>query len=64
MYINDLGQPMVVINCLKEASELLHRRAHIYSSRPRLIIAHKILSGGLFTSFLPYGEECVQSFPL
>ena len=61
VYLNTFGQPMLVIHGLKAASELLHRRAHIYSSRPRLIMAHEILSGGLFTSFLPYGEECVWS---
>ena len=62
VYLNAFGQPMLIIHGLKAASELLHRRAHIYSSRPRLIMAHEILSGGLFTSFLPYGEVCVWSF--
>ena len=56
VYLNALGQPILVIHSLKTAAELLDRRAHIYSSRPRLIMAHEILTGGLLASFLPYGD--------
>ncbi len=56
VYLNALGQPILVIHGLKAAAELLDRRAHIYSSRPRLIMAHEILTGGLLPSFLPYGD--------
>ena len=61
LYMNALGQPVIVFNSLKPAAELLDRRASIYSSRPRLIMAHEVLSGGLFTAFLPYGDLCVCS---
>jgi hypothetical protein len=60
MYLNALGQPMLVINSLKAATELLDRRANIYSDRPRLIVADEILCGGLFIAFMPYGEQCVD----
>lgn len=56
LYMNALGQPVLVFNSLKPADELLDRRASIYSSRPRLIMSHEVLSGGLFTAFLPYGD--------
>ncbi len=56
VYLNALGRPILVIHGLKAAAELLDRRAHIYSSRPRLIMAHEILTGGLLPSFLPYGD--------
>ncbi|KAI9442653.1 cytochrome P450 [Lactarius indigo] len=56
VYLNALGQPILVIHGVKAAAELLDRRANIYSSRPRLIMAHEILTGGLLPSFLPYGE--------
>ena len=56
VYLNALGQPVVVFNSLKHAAELLDRRANIYSDRPRLIMGNEILSGGLFSSFLPYGD--------
>jgi hypothetical protein len=64
VYLNALGQPILVVHGLKALSGLLHRRAHIYSSRPRLIMAHEILTGGLLPSFLPYGEQYVYSSPL
>ncbi|KAI0028092.1 cytochrome P450 [Vararia minispora EC-137] len=43
------GRPVVgaFINTPKLAWELLEKRGEIYSSRPRLVIAHEILSGGL-----------------
>ncbi|KAI0290257.1 cytochrome P450 [Multifurca ochricompacta] len=56
MYLHCFGQPIVVFNSLKSATELLDRRASIYSSRPRFIMAHEILSGGLLAIFIPYGD--------
>ena len=56
MYLNALGQPVLILNSLKSATELLVRRANIYSDRPRLIMAHEIFCGGLFTAFIPYGD--------
>ena len=56
MYLNALGQPIIVLNSLKPAFELLDRRANIYSDRPRLIVANDILCGGLFTAFTSYGD--------
>jgi hypothetical protein len=56
LYLNAFGQPVVVINSLKVVTELLDRRANIYSDRPRLIVASEILCGGLFTAFMPYGD--------
>ena len=64
MYLNALGQPMIVINSLKAASELLDRRANIYSDRPRLVVAHEILCGGLFTALMSYGDLLVFTLPL
>ena len=55
IYLNTLGQPIIVINSLKVAAELLDRRSNIYSDRPRMIVANEILSGGLFAAFMPYG---------
>lgn len=60
MYLNALGQPMIVINSLKVASELLDRRANVYSDRPRQIVAHEILCGGLVSGLMPYGDLLVS----
>ena len=61
MYLNALGQPIIFINSLKVAAELLDKRANLYSDRPHLIVANEILSGGLFVTFLRYGNQCVVS---
>jgi hypothetical protein len=59
MYLNVLGQPILVINSLKAAFELLDRRANIYSDRPRYIVAGEFLCGGLFTAYMSYGDVLV-----
>jgi len=64
MYLNALGQSMIVINSLKAASELLDHRANIYSDRPRLIVAHELICGGLFTALVSYGDLLVFTLPL
>jgi hypothetical protein len=63
MYLNAFGQPILVFNSIKSASDLLDRRAHIYSDRPRFIVAHEILCGGLFTATMPYGEMYILCPP-
>ena len=64
MYLNALGQPMIVFNSLKPAFELLDRRANIYSDRPRIIVGHEILCGGLFLVLMSYGDAFVFPFLL
>jgi len=62
MYLNALGQPIIILNSLKVAFELLDRRANINSSRPPFIVSSEILCGGLFTATLPYGDLLVCPF--
>ncbi|KAH9058308.1 cytochrome P450 [Lactarius vividus] len=57
MYLSALGQPILVLNSLKAASELLDRRANIYSGRPRLIMAQEIISGGLMFAILNHIDD-------
>ena len=47
MYLDGAGQPILVLNGLKPAYELLEHRSANYSDRPRLIMAQEILGGGL-----------------
>ncbi|KAI0265680.1 cytochrome P450 [Gloeopeniophorella convolvens] len=47
MYLDAMGKPVIVLNSLKSAFELLERRASNYSDRPRLIMANEILNGGM-----------------
>ena len=59
MYLNALGQPIVILHSLKAAFELLDRRANTYSDRPRFIVGNEILCGGLFTATMRYGDVLV-----
>ncbi|KAI0066942.1 cytochrome P450 [Artomyces pyxidatus] len=56
VYITALGQPIVILNTQKAASDLLDRRAGIYSDRPNNIVAANILCGGMAIVFQSYGS--------
>lgn len=64
MFLHVLGRPIIVLNSLKAAFELLDRRANIYSDRPRVIVPHEIFCGGLFTAMISYGDMLVFTFLL
>ncbi|TBU29144.1 cytochrome P450 [Dichomitus squalens] len=49
--------PVIVINKAQIAWDLLQKRSEIYSSRPRLIIAHELLSRGLRGLTMPYTKQ-------
>ncbi|KIP04732.1 hypothetical protein PHLGIDRAFT_75427 [Phlebiopsis gigantea 11061_1 CR5-6] len=55
--INILGQHIVAINDFATSAELLGRRSGIYSDRPRLIVANKLMCNNKNPAFLPYGEH-------
>ncbi|KAH9040503.1 hypothetical protein EDB85DRAFT_142322 [Lactarius pseudohatsudake] len=55
IYLNALGQPILVLNSLKAVAELFDRRGNIYSSRPRLIMAQEICAGNLL---FPLPQPC------
>ncbi|KAH9058307.1 cytochrome P450 [Lactarius vividus] len=57
MYLSALGQPILVLNSLKAASELLDHRGAIYSSRPRLIMAQEIIAGNLIFALLSHVDD-------
>ena len=56
VYLNAAGQPVVVLNSHKVATDLLDRRATIYSDRPHNIVANDIMSGGLLFALSHYGD--------
>lgn len=39
VYLELLGQPILVLNTREAATDLLEKRSHIYSDRPRLYMA-------------------------
>lgn len=38
IYLNLLGQPVIVLNTVQAVEDLLEKRSRIYSARPRFII--------------------------
>ena len=56
LYLDVAGQPIVVLNSLKPAFELLERRSSNYSDRPRFIMAQEILNGGLVLSLMRHDD--------
>jgi hypothetical protein len=56
IYLNAGGQPIVVLNSQRVATDLLDRRSRIYSDRPRLIVASDIMCAGLAFALSRYGE--------
>ncbi|CDO71862.1 hypothetical protein BN946_scf184940.g9 [Trametes cinnabarina] len=56
VHIKLFGQDVIILNTLKAASDLLDKRAPIYSSRPQFFIVGQMLTEGYFFVFQSYGE--------
>ncbi|THV00614.1 cytochrome P450, partial [Dendrothele bispora CBS 962.96] len=56
VYLNLLGQDIVIINAKKVANDLLVRRAVNYSDRPRMIESGEYLTRGMNMIVARYGE--------
>ncbi|EGO19149.1 putative monooxygenase [Serpula lacrymans var. lacrymans S7.9] len=56
IYLDALGQPMVVINSAKVARDLLDKRSSIYSDRPHLIMGGDLVGYDRTFVLQPYGE--------
>ncbi|KAJ3514436.1 hypothetical protein NLJ89_g2382 [Agrocybe chaxingu] len=57
LYLNILGQPMIVLNTHKAATDLLDRRSAIYSDRPRDIVGGEMLSGSHLMVLSAYNDR-------
>ena len=55
MYLDAAGQPIVVINDLKVANDILDRKAGVTSDRPYIIVPD-MMTGGLFTPFVGHND--------
>lgn len=51
MYLNIAGQPVIVLNTLKAAADLLDRKAIVSSGRHKNVVAD-IMTGGVFPPFI------------
>ncbi|KAF7358226.1 O-methylsterigmatocystin oxidoreductase [Mycena venus] len=56
MYLDVLGNPMIVLNTEKIAVDLLNKRSSIYSDRPRFIL-YEMIGWSTTLSLMPYGKR-------
>ena len=54
IYLNVMGNEMIVLNCVDDARELLDRRGALYSSRPRSVFAGEMSVSSLFNDTLRF----------
>ncbi|GJE86536.1 cytochrome P450 [Phanerochaete sordida] len=57
VYLELLGQPMVILNSAKDAVALLDKRGTIYSDRPVLTMGGELVGWKESVSLLPYGAR-------
>lgn len=58
VYLNAAGKPVIIINSVKAAVDLLDRRAANTSNRPKNIVASDLLTGGMFMTLQNLTDEC------
>ncbi|KAK7045037.1 cytochrome P450 [Favolaschia claudopus] len=57
VYVRVLGQPIVILDSLTAAHELLGQRSAIYSSRPRLVMAGELTGFAQGLALMPYSPR-------
>ncbi|KAJ3510173.1 hypothetical protein NMY22_g16052 [Coprinellus aureogranulatus] len=57
IYLNLLGQDIIVLNSLTACRELLEKRSAIYSSRPNMPMMNDFIGFDWHLGFMKYGEE-------
>ncbi|PVI00578.1 cytochrome P450 [Periconia macrospinosa] len=57
VYLNMLGQPIVVLNTSSAAHDLLAKRGGTFSDRPRFIVAAEMALKGMHMLLRPYDER-------
>ncbi|KAI0030172.1 cytochrome P450 [Vararia minispora EC-137] len=55
VYVNVVGQPIVVLNSLQAAQDLLEQRSAVYSDRPRMPMAGELCGYADTMAIMPYG---------
>ncbi|CZR58241.1 related to cytochrome p450 [Phialocephala subalpina] len=56
LYLNVLGRPIIVINSVKVAHELLDKRGANYADRPRFVL-FEVMGWGITLTFLRWGPQ-------
>ncbi|KAF5360644.1 hypothetical protein D9756_005134 [Leucocoprinus leucothites] len=56
LYLEALGQPMLIINDIRIAQDLLEKRSALYSSRPAIPMLNDVVGVRAYFSVMPYGD--------
>ncbi|KAF8891877.1 cytochrome P450 [Infundibulicybe gibba] len=56
VYVEALGKPLVILNTLSAAQEILEKRSSIYASRPNLVMANDLMGWIWDFGHLPYSD--------
>ncbi|KAJ3568360.1 hypothetical protein NP233_g5767 [Leucocoprinus birnbaumii] len=57
VYLELFGKPIIIINDIKTAQELLEKRAGIYSSRRQIRMLTEVIGFKALFGLMPYGDE-------
>ena len=57
IYLNLLGQPMVILNAAEDAIALLEKRGNIYSDRPIFMMGGEMVGWKYILGLTPYGDR-------
>ncbi|KAJ6575619.1 cytochrome P450 [Mycena vulgaris] len=57
VYVHILGQPIIILNSLSAANDLLSHRSALYSSRPRLVMAGELTGFANSLALMPYSPR-------
>ena len=57
VYLNVLGQPIVIINSHQIAIDLFEKRSSKYSDRPRMVVGGEMIGWDQSLVLSPYGER-------
>lgn len=57
IYVSVLGRPMIIVNSVQAARDLMEKKGAIYSSRPRMEILGEMMGWSNTLPFLKYGER-------
>ncbi|PFH47781.1 hypothetical protein AMATHDRAFT_87514 [Amanita thiersii Skay4041] len=60
IYLQTLGQPLVILNSLKVINDLFEKRSTIYSDRPRMIMANELMGWDWDLVHMPYSDRWRQ----
>ncbi|KAF8157721.1 cytochrome P450 [Mycena galopus ATCC 62051] len=57
VYVDILGQPIIILDSLSAAHELLNQRSALYSSRPRLVMGGELTGFANSLALMPYSPR-------